>query len=364
MPWRSVIGGLFVTVATTGCDGCDAARSASSSAAASASSSASSSSWLSAQGADAGAAGRLTPEQARQVLARVGERVITLGDYAAALERMDPFERMRYQTEDRRQALLDEMINVELLASEAERRGLDRSPETIELVRQFQRDELLARLRASLPRPSDVPAAEVSQYYQDHRAEFREPEQRRAAEIVVRDASEARRLVRDASGASPERWRELVQKYAPASAPGADSADKTTARPPIDVAGDLGFLGAEPDAPDDGVPAAVRTAVFQIEKVGDVYPEPVAALGGQHVVRLVSVREARQRSLAEVDTFIRVRLVEAKEAGAREALLARLRQTVTVTVDVASLEGTPPVAPSAAPAPGAPARLAPSPASP
>src|SRR5260370_22067065 len=41
---------------------------------------------------DAGAAGgSLGPEGANQVLARVGERAITLGDYVAALEHMDEF---------------------------------------------------------------------------------------------------------------------------------------------------------------------------------------------------------------------------------------------------------------------------------
>jgi peptidyl-prolyl cis-trans isomerase C len=292
--------------------------------------------------ADAGAgAERLTPEQARQVLARVGERTITLGDYAAALERMDPFERMRYQTKDRRQALLDEMINVELLAREAERRGLDRRPETIELVRQYQRDELLARLRTSLPRPRDLPAAEVSQYYQEHRAEFFEPEQRRAAEIVVTDASVARRLVKDAAGASPERWRELVQQYAPAALA---EGDKTSPRPPIDVPGDLGFLSEQPDQPSDELPAALRKAVFQIEKAGGVYPEPVVDGGRQHVVRLVSVREARQRSLTEVDAAIRARLVSAREAEARAALIERLRQTTSVQVDEAALDRVEPPA--------------------
>src|SRR5512133_3831503 len=50
----------------------------------------------------------LTPEEAAQVLARVGEVTITLGDYAAALERMDRYERLRYQSADRRKILLDE----------------------------------------------------------------------------------------------------------------------------------------------------------------------------------------------------------------------------------------------------------------
>ena len=83
---RGWLAALSIAVAAFGCDGC---RSASPSSALD-------------PGPDAG--GRLTPEQASQVLAKVGDRTITLGDYAAALERMDPFERMRYQTEDRRQA--------------------------------------------------------------------------------------------------------------------------------------------------------------------------------------------------------------------------------------------------------------------
>src|SRR5512147_1665323 len=63
----------------------------------------------------------LSPEDAKLVLAKVGAVTITLGDYAAALDRMDRFERLRYQSADRRQQLLDELINVELLAEEAKR---------------------------------------------------------------------------------------------------------------------------------------------------------------------------------------------------------------------------------------------------
>lgn len=313
--------------------------------------------------ADAGAAGSLTPEQASQVLAQVGERSITLGDFAAALERMDPFERMRYQTKDRRQALLDEMINVELLAREAERRGLDRRPETVELVRQFQRDELLARLRASLPRPADVPAADVSRHYQEHRQEFLEPEQRRGASIVLTDLELARRVLREAAGGTPERWRELVQRYAPETA--APVGDKTAARPPIDVPGDLGFLAREPDGPNDAVPPAVRDALFRIDPAGGVYPEPVTVGGQHHVVRLVSLRDARQRSLAEVDTLIRVRLVEQREAAATRSLLDELRQQLTVKVDEAALEGLEPMPPaSAVPSPAVPSPAVPSSAAP
>jgi hypothetical protein len=362
MKWRWVMSTLLAVGSLPACDGCSNGATGASLA------------------ADAGAGGRLTPEQASQVLANVGGRAITLGDFAAALERMDPFERMRYQTKDRRQALLDEMINVELLAREAERRGLDRRPETIELVRQFQRDELLAQMRASLPRPADLPAADVSRYYQEHRAEFAEPEQRRGAEVVVGDLELARKVLHEAAGATPDGWRELVQKYAPAAAPPA--GDKTAARPPIDVPGDLGFLARDAGAPSakppagaapsaqqastqqastqqagsDDVPAAVREALFQIAPPAGVYPEPVTVGGRHHVVRLVSVREARQRSLAEVDTLIRLRMIERREDEAKRALLAQLRGQTAVKVDEAALEQLEPVVPASAPelAPPAP----------
>src|SRR5262249_17504775 len=58
------------------------------------------------------------PDLAGRVLARVGDRTITLGDYVAVLDGMDRIERARYQTPDRREQLLKEIVDVELLARE------------------------------------------------------------------------------------------------------------------------------------------------------------------------------------------------------------------------------------------------------
>jgi peptidyl-prolyl cis-trans isomerase C len=338
---------------------------------------------------DGGVVG-LSAEQAAQILARVGTRNITLGDYAAALERMDPFERMRYQTEDRRQALLEEMINVELLAREAERRGLDRQPETQELVRQFQRDELLRRLRASVPGPSQLPASEVQSYYQEHRADLHDPERRRAAQIVLRDEQQAERARAEASTADEERWRALVKQYNPEAV--SPQGDKTTSRPPLDVAGDLGILSPPAAAPavpeqatpgqaaparaapvaalDFEVPEPLRRAVFEIPEVGQVYPRPVAHGGRYYVLRLVSKLEARQRSLEEVDGIVRTELVKRLQAQAQTELVQRLRQSVSIRIDDAALERVPPPEPgppetrpaeprAAEPRKNAPARTAP-----
>ena len=303
--------------------------------------------------ADAGQAG-LSRAQAAQVLARVGTRTITLGDFAAALERMDPFERIRYQTDDRRQALLDEMINVELLAREAERRGLDQKPETQELIRQYQRDELLRRVRAEVPGPSQLSNEQVQAYYQEHKADFVDPERRRAAQIVLKDAGLAARVLGEAAGADADRWRALVKQYNPEAA-GAEG-DKTAARPPIEVPGDLGMLSApgaagaaSPAAGAGGAgggagaeaPEAVRRAVFEIPQEGQVYPQPVAAGGRFYVLRLVSKLEARQRSLEEVDGAVRARLVRSLQEQAENELVKRLRQSIPVSIDEQALERVP-----------------------
>src|SRR4051812_21835129 len=129
--------GVLLMLPITLALGCDTKRSTNAAPSASAS----------AQPAVAG----LTPELAARVLAKVGNHEITLGEYAATLERMDPFERLRYQSPDRRKQLLDELVDLELLAEEARRRGLDKQPETQERVRQMLRDELLSEVRGSVP---------------------------------------------------------------------------------------------------------------------------------------------------------------------------------------------------------------------
>ena len=158
--------------------------------------------------------GGLSPELAGKVLAHVGDTAITLGDYAAVLDRMDWLERLRYQTADRRKQLLDELINVELLAREAERRGLQNRPETKELIRQILRSEVVAELRDKLPSVESIPASEVRAYYDARRADFNEPQRRRVSQVVVADAATAKRVLDEAANATPKQWGELVQMVA------------------------------------------------------------------------------------------------------------------------------------------------------
>ena len=285
----------------------------------------------------------LTPELAARVLAKVGDHEITLGEYAATLDRMDPFERLRYQSPDRRKQLLDELVDLELLAEEARRRGLDKQPETQERVRQMLRDELLTRVRAAVPSPSDIPDADARRYYDEHRDDFREPERRRVAHIAVGSEADAKAVLDKALQASPADWGKLVAEKS------RDPRGKPSAALPPELAGDLGIVGPPGHARGENpnVPEALRAAVFEIDKLGGVLSRVVAAGGAFHIVRLTGKTDARDRTFADAERSIRVALVQERIRARETELEAELKKKYPVTIDEAALAKIPLPTPSA-----------------
>ena len=285
----------------------------------------------------------ITPELAARVLAKVGDHEITLGEYAATLQRMDPFERLRYQSPDRRKQLLDELIDLELLAEEARRRGLDKQPETQERVRQMLRDELLSEVRASVPTPGDISEADARRYYDEHRDDFREPERRRVAHIALSSEAEAKAVLEKALSVSATEWGKLVE------AKSKDTRGKPSVALPPELAGDLGIVGPPGHARGENpnVPEPLRAAVFEIDNLGGVLPKVVAAAGAFHVVRLTGKTDARDRTFADADRSIRVALVQERIRARETELEAELKKKYPVTIDEAQLAKIPIPAPSA-----------------
>lgn len=287
-----------------------------------------------------GSSGELPKEQASRVLAKVGDRTITLGDFATALERMDRIERLRYQTPERRQMLLEEMINVELLAREAERRGIDQQPETKAHIRLLQKEELMRRVRAELPAMEDLPASEVRAYYDANPSEFTDPERRRVAVIRVGRKALAESIIAESKTADAKRWGELAREHSTLPpTPGAAPPSKNTARPPLELEGDLGLVSApgKQRGNNPRVPAPIRKAVFEIDKQGDVHAQPVSYKGAFYVVRLVGKSDARQRTFPEAEPNIRARLLQERLRKAEAELIERLQKTIPVSINEAAL---------------------------
>jgi len=289
----------------------------------------------------------LTRAESDAVLARVGERVITLGEYATSLARMGEYERLRYQSKERQAELLEEMIQVELLAQEARRRGLDRDPEVELSIDRALRDELLEKIRRELPPLTSFSDRQVQDYYEAHRDTFEEPERRRVQVLLLRDAALAERLGTELSGASGEAWAQAARKHSL-------SRDGLGPGEAAELAGDLGFTPApgERRGENPAVPEEVRAAVFQLKEVGQTAFARSGSPGRAFVVRYAGHSAARKRSLKDAERTIRVELSRRLFEERRNQLEAELRKKYPATVDEARLRSLPEVAP--APGKGAP----------
>ena len=271
----------------------------------------------------------LTEAEASQVLAKIGDREITVGEFAESIASKGPFLRTRYNAPERRRELLDQMVRFELLAQEADARGLDDLPDVQRarkqvLIRRFLKQEFEDRIQLT-----DIADADVEAYYTAHLDEFNKPEQVRASQIVIADQATAQRVLRQLlqNPSDMRLFRQLAEQH---------NQDAVTR----DRFGDMGFFSrpAERQAGEPQVAAEVADAVFALDTIGAVHPELVRASDGFHIVKITGRRAPLHRTLEEAARPIRHRLWRERRETAVEEMVARLRAEADVEEDLSLLD--------------------------
>jgi peptidyl-prolyl cis-trans isomerase D len=161
---------------------------------------------------------------------------------------------------------------------------------------QFSVDGLMAK--------TDVPAAEVRQYYDEHQADFGTAEQRQAAHILIAAAATASQAEQDAAKAKAEALLLQVRK-----SPGKfGELAKQNSQDPGSAAngGDLGVFAR------GMMVKPFEDAVFSL-KSGEI-SGLVKSDFGYHIIKLVAVKPARVQSLAEARDGIAAKLRQQKAA--------------------------------------------------
>ena len=193
---------------------------------------------------------------------------------------------------------------------------------------------MLKEARKGAPLPADLPADEVRAYYDAHRDEFRDPERRRISAIV---------LAHEAAAAGRARAGEEGHQRGATGASSCGPIDRPAAKAnvPVDLAGDFGMVSPPGDTHGDNprVPEEVRAARFAIAKVGDVRREvgrrPRRAKF--YVVRLTVKNDPQDRTFAEAERSIRVKLSQEKLRAREDALIAQLKTKFPVQIDDAAI---------------------------
>ena len=264
----------------------------------------------------------LTEAQANEVLAKVGDRTITVGDFADRLASQSPYLRARFESPKRRKEFLDNLVRFELLVYEAKRLGYGDEPEIVRARRNAMIQQMVKKVVDEPLEGLEITDEEVQAVYDANPLEFDRPGQVRASDIFIEERARANELLVRAKKTDLAGFRKLAREES--------EDEKTKAN-----GGDLHFFEATGEGEP---PAAIREAAFSLKTVGAVYPKLIENGNGFHIIMLTGKRPALKRTYEQAKRAIRHKLTRERKDAAMEALTKRLREEVEVQVDYAALE--------------------------
>jgi peptidyl-prolyl cis-trans isomerase C len=256
-------------------------------------------------------------EDLSAALAKVDGVSITVKQLQDNINRQSPYIRARYQSKEQKRVFLDNLIRFEVLAKEAERRGLDRDPEVIQTMKSAMITKLLKDELEKGIKPEDVPEADMKAYFDAHKDEFNKPEEVRVSAVIVKkkaQADEVARAAKTEEGKSNKGFRDLVARYS--------TDEETKLR-----GGDLRYFAR--DAAE--VPKPVIEAAFALEKTGDV-AGPIATDGTFYVIKQTGRRKAVVKTYEQVKRQIQNDLYKDRREDSQKSFVDQLRAKAKVEV--------------------------------
>jgi parvulin-like peptidyl-prolyl isomerase len=271
-----------------------------------------------------------------RILATVNGTSITADAFVSEMIRRGGQIPGQMTSTEQKTALLEEMIEFEVLVASARKAGYDKDPEVIAgikrlLVSKFRRDQLDARLSATT-----VSDEEIQNYFRTHIDQYTTAEMVRAAIIHIKLPSQASRTTRKklearaakvfeearAEPSSPRNFGALAVRY---------SDDRTTKY----RGGDTGWLARGKTG--NKWDSAVVEVMFGLNKPGMI--SPIIETGnGFYIVKLMDKKPATPRPLAQVKAAIRHRLLQDKKRAISEKWYAALKDKTRIEIDRTLLE--------------------------
>ncbi len=272
---------------------------------------------------------------------------ITRADLEAVIALKTAVQRIGIAQPGGRERMLKDLVDYDLLALEAERRGYGNHPAVVAASRERMAQSLVeGQLTVD---PATVPAAEVKAAYEADLALFRNPAMRRARHVLLATEAEAAALIAQLQSEG----RNVTTALGKAARE--RSLDEASKR----QSGDLGLFtleGKRPNGESKVAPEIVKAA-FALREPGDLTLKPVRTSGGYSVVLLMLVRPPIDVSLKQAEGELREALAIKATQAATTALaetLSKDRPSIThperlesIVLDPAPTEGMPQGVPAA-----------------
>ncbi len=231
----------------------------------------------------------------------------TIGDFLQRLKDMPVMNRPHYENSRKFYNDIGVMIRNETLAKIALKRGYDRHPEARKEFEEKRDDVLYSKMMMVLLDTINVTDEDVRAYYNSHPQEFMDPAKVNIREILVRNKSEAEKLLRlIRKGANME---QLARKY----------SIRTWA---AEKGGEFGYFRKSGHG-------KIGEIAFSL-KIGDLYgPLEISGgppHGGYSIFRVIGKKSARKLPFSEIKDNLKQRLLQKRRLAAMNKFSKNLRR--------------------------------------
>lgn len=272
------------------------------------------------------------------VLAKIGNQTITEADLQEWVNAVPDRFRQQVLTPEGKKRTLDYIVNIQVMAAEAEKQSMDKAPEIQKLLL-LTRNDLLARvfldkMTKDLPAPTEQ---EAKEYYEKNKSQYSVPESVHLHHILLKTEDEAKKAL--------DRVTKKGEKFA-------DVATQVSICPSKAKGGNLDWL------PKGSLVKEIEDVAFSMKK-GEI-KGPVQSKFGYHILLLEDTKPAQESSYDQVKDYIMEQLKFQKQQEQYEKLSESLRKKMGVEIMLAPVAAENPGAAqqptSAAPAPAGPAK--------
>ena len=252
-------------------------------------------------------------------LVKVGKSEITRDDFLKEISRIPEWAREQFSGKEGKEKLLDEIIKRELVYQDAKRMKLDKDPEYLEKVKEFEKMTLISIiLKKEVEDKAKVDDAEVKEFFDKNADKFTIGTKIRASHILVETEDQAKKLrERIKKGESFEKLAETFSK------------DKGSAS----KGGDIGYFGSGQMVPE------FERAVMGL-KTNEI-SEPVKTRFGYHIIKLVDVAKGETASFEQSKEPIRKQLLAEKQKGLIDSYIGNLMKKTDIKKNEDALASTP-----------------------
>lgn len=294
-----------------------------------------------------------TQDAPAQWVARIGDQYISTDAFVDEMKRRGGDRPGQFQDLEQKRRLLDDLVYRAALVKAAEDAGLTAQPDVRLAVDQVVSNRYVQSTLRDAQRGLSVSDEDVARYYAEHADEYTVPARKRAAMLKISVAA----------GAGEAAWASATERMQAARA----KADKLDARVPhfgalaTEVSDDEatrhrgGVIGwiAEGSSARYAHDRAVLDAVRELESPGSL-SQVLRGADGVYLVRLVESEPRQARTLKQLASGIRQRLMQERLQAAETTFRQQLMRQVGVEVRESTLAAIAPIGPPASTTPPQP----------